>query len=76
MEDDRNTTTTEYQGNDISVHSTDPLIGTLELMSDEDEIILLELDRESAESLVSALVQFLDRGEGDDAPTIITSTLQ
>ncbi|WP_018240757.1 hypothetical protein [Ensifer sp. BR816] len=76
MKDDRDPTTVEYQGNDVSVFSTDPLTGTLELVSDQEEIILVELDRASAENLLSALLQFLNKGEGDDAPTIISSTIQ
>jgi hypothetical protein len=62
----------EYQGNDIAVLSKDPLIGDCELMMDDDDIVNLRLDRESAEDLLSALVQFLAAGEGDDAPQNMT----
>ncbi|SEI14267.1 hypothetical protein SAMN05216228_102745 [Rhizobium tibeticum] len=64
----------EYQGNDIFVVSNDPLIGRLELVADEGGVVEVRLDRATAEDLLSALVQFLDQGEGEDAPKF--STLQ
>lgn len=57
----------EYQGNDIEVISTDPLLGRLQLMAEQDEVVEVMLDRATAEQLLSALVQFLAHGEGDDA---------
>ncbi|MDP9811308.1 hypothetical protein J2W42_004171 [Rhizobium tibeticum] len=64
----------EYQGNDIFVVSNDPLIGRLELVADEGGVVEVRLDRATPEDLLSALVQFLDQGEGEDAPKF--STLQ
>ncbi|MER9853748.1 MULTISPECIES: hypothetical protein [unclassified Mesorhizobium] len=60
--------TAEYQGNDIAVLSREPLTGSCELMMNDDGIVELMLDRESAEDLISALVQFLGVGTGKDAP--------
>ncbi|THK38655.1 hypothetical protein EHS39_09110 [Ensifer sp. MPMI2T] len=74
MDDERATITAEFLDNDIHVLSTDPLRGTLELVADDDEIIEVEFTRDSAEALLSALVQFLERGEGRDAPRNITSS--
>ncbi|WEX75241.1 hypothetical protein PYH37_000626 [Sinorhizobium numidicum] len=76
MEDNRATVTAEFMDNDIDVVSNDPLIGTLELISEQDEVIEVSLDRERAEALLSALLQFLAQGEGDDTPRITASTLQ
>lgn len=76
MEDEQTTATAEFTDNDICVVSTDPLVGTLELISDQDEVIEVTIDRERAEDLLSALVQFLAQGEGRDAPQITSSTMQ
>lgn len=72
MEDDDRIMTAEYQDGDVVLSSTDPLKGSLELVGDDDEIIHLLLNRESAEWLMSALGQFLGHGEGGDAPKILT----
>ncbi|EHK54028.1 hypothetical protein MAXJ12_27318 [Mesorhizobium alhagi CCNWXJ12-2] len=45
-----------------------PLMGTLKLMGGDDEPIELQLDRESAENLMSVLTILLLKGEGEDAP--------
>ncbi|TPL40709.1 hypothetical protein [Mesorhizobium sp. B2-4-6] len=64
----------EYLGDDIAVVSRNPLKGTLTLVAyDEDGDpcdMELALDKQSAEDLISALVQFTMRGEGDDMPMI------
>lgn len=59
----------EYQGGGIQVVSTDPLIGRLELMAEQEEVVEVTLDRATAEQLVSALMSFLNHGEGGDAPS-------
>lgn len=59
----------EYQGNHIQLVSTDPLLGRLQLMAEQEEIVELMLDRATAEQLVSALMVFLSHGKGDDAPS-------
>lgn len=59
----------EYQGNGIEVVSTDPLIGRLELVAEQEEVVEVMLDRATAEQLVSALMVFLSHGEGGDAPS-------
>ncbi|MBD9635460.1 hypothetical protein IB277_03975 [Ensifer sp. ENS07] len=58
----------EYQGNGVEVVSTDPLIGRLELMAEQEEVVEVTIDRATAEQLISALMAFLAHGEGDDAP--------
>jgi hypothetical protein len=74
MDDDEPPKTAEYQGRDIDVLSRAPLIGTLELMGDDDEPIDLQLDRASAEALMATLTIFLlkGEGEGEDAPSPAT----
>ncbi|KSV64385.1 hypothetical protein BTE77_16315 [Ensifer adhaerens] len=62
----------EYQGNDIELVSTDPLLGRLQLLAEQDEIVELMLDRATAEQLVSSLMVFLSYGEGGDAPSFST----
>jgi hypothetical protein len=69
MDDDEPPKTAEYQGRDVDVLSRAPLIGTLELMGDDDEPIDLQLDRASAEALMATLTIFLLKGEGEDAPS-------
>lgn len=76
MEDDRATITAEYQDGFVRVMSTEPLTGTLELMGDNDEMVELSLDRDSAEALIAVLVDFLDKGEGGDAPRGVSPSLQ
>ncbi|TPJ38587.1 hypothetical protein [Mesorhizobium sp. B2-7-1] len=60
----------EYQDGDVIVTSRAPLHGRLELVTDDDDTIDLLLDRDSAEELVAALIEFLGQGEGDDAPKV------
>jgi hypothetical protein len=60
----------EYQGKDIDLVSTDPLVGRLELMAEDDEVIEVTLDRVMAETLLSALLKFLGQGEGADASRV------
>ncbi|MBZ9748305.1 hypothetical protein LB516_24035 [Mesorhizobium sp. CO1-1-7] len=52
----------EYQGNDLTVVSKDPLVGSVELIGD-DEVIELQLDSETAEDIISALIQFFQLGQ-------------
>ncbi|OBQ96809.1 hypothetical protein [Mesorhizobium sp. AA23] len=52
----------EYQGNDLTTVSTKPLLGSIELIGDDDELIELHLDAETAEDLISALVRFFNLG--------------
>ncbi|MBD9638726.1 hypothetical protein IB277_20730 [Ensifer sp. ENS07] len=67
MENTWSTLEAEYQGNDINVMSTNPLLGRLELVAEQEEIVEVLLDRATAEQLLSALMQFLSQGEGEDA---------
>ncbi|MER8435419.1 hypothetical protein NKH36_18910 [Mesorhizobium sp. M1312] len=60
----------EYQDGEVDVISRNPLRGTLVLVDDEDNDVELELDNDSAEELVSVLMQFLMQGEGGDMPKI------
>ncbi|MBZ7926316.1 hypothetical protein LAC81_23040 [Ensifer adhaerens] len=53
----------EFQGSDVSVLSSDPLMGTFELTSSTGGSIEVLLDRYSAEALLSALEQFLAHGD-------------
>ncbi|MCK3780081.1 hypothetical protein MZK49_25640 [Ensifer sesbaniae] len=68
MESNWSTLEAEYQGDDIGVISTDPLLGRLQLVAEQEEVVEVMLDRATAERLLSALVQFLAHGEGGDAP--------
>ncbi|WP_431324904.1 hypothetical protein [Rhizobium sp. YTU87027] len=63
---------TEYHSDDIGVISKNPLIGVVDLWSEEHGAVALKLDRVAAEELLSALIQFLGQGEGQDAPNIAT----
>lgn len=65
MKDIVATMNAEFQGSDVSVLSTDPLLGTVELTSSTGGTIEVLLDRYSAEALLSALVQFLAHGNDD-----------
>jgi hypothetical protein len=76
MDDDEPHKTAEYQGGDVHVLSRAPLIGTLELIGDDDQPIELELDRGSAEALMAVLTIFLLKGEGEDAPNAATPNEQ
>lgn len=60
----------EYQDGDVQIVSRDPLVGRLELVGDDDETVVLVLERFHAEELVSALIEFLSQGEGGDMPDI------
>ncbi len=53
------TITAKFEGCEISVVSSDPLIGALALTSNMGVTIEVNLDRYCAETLLSALVQFL-----------------
>lgn len=53
----------EYQDGDVTVYSSDPLRGTLELVGDDDDVHTLMLDEEHAAWLISALAQFLAQGD-------------
>jgi hypothetical protein len=68
MDEETPQKTAEYQDGDVMVLSRAPLIGTLELIGDDDESIHLRLDRERTEELVSVLLEFLMQGEGEDSP--------
>ncbi|RWC91636.1 MAG: hypothetical protein EOS72_02985 [Mesorhizobium sp.] len=59
----------EYFLDDVVVSSRNPLRGALPLANEDGEFELF-LDRETAEFLVSALVQFLNGGEGGDMPKV------
>jgi hypothetical protein len=58
---------TKPLGSDATLLSADPLIGLLELETDTGQIELA-MNRVVAERLMSTLVEFLQSGEGDDAP--------
>lgn len=58
----------EYQDGDVTVLSRNPLRGALELVTDDDDTTVLELDGDSAEWLVSALLEFLMEGKGPETP--------
>jgi hypothetical protein len=53
---------------DTTLLSAEPLIGLLELETDTGTIELA-MNRILAEQLLFAIVEFLQAGEGDDAPT-------
>ncbi|ESY22190.1 MULTISPECIES: hypothetical protein [unclassified Mesorhizobium] len=58
----------EYQDSDVTVVSRNPLRGALKLVTDDDHTTFLELDRDSAEWLVSALLDFLMEGKHPETP--------
>ncbi|MER8917013.1 hypothetical protein NKI32_24650 [Mesorhizobium sp. M0761] len=58
----------EYQDSDVTVVSRNPLRGALELVTDDDDTTFLEPDRDSAEWLVSALLEFLMEGKRPETP--------
>ncbi len=51
----------EYQDDDVEVTSRIPLRGTVRLVGDDEEEVTLHLDRDSAEMLMGALAEFLQR---------------
>ncbi|WP_434723030.1 hypothetical protein [Mesorhizobium sp. RIZ17] len=55
--------------------SADPLIGLIELETDTGTINLA-MNRIVAERLLSAVIEFLQAGEGDDAPTFAVERSQ
>ncbi|WP_214471068.1 hypothetical protein [Mesorhizobium sp. dw_380] len=52
----------EFQDDDVVVTSRNPLKGTLLLITDDDDEVELQLDKETAEALMSALGAFLMEG--------------
>ncbi|WP_214477416.1 hypothetical protein [Mesorhizobium sp. dw_380] len=52
----------EFQDDDVVVTSRSPLKGTLLLITDDDDEVELQLDKETAEALMSALGAFLMEG--------------
>jgi hypothetical protein len=52
----------DYQDDDVVIMSRNPLKGKLLLITDDDEEIELQIDKESAEALMSALGAFLVEG--------------
>lgn len=60
---------------DTTLLSAEPLIGLLELETDTGTIELA-MNRIVAERLLSAVVEFLQAGEGDDAPTFAVERSQ
>ncbi|MBK5570884.1 hypothetical protein [Ensifer sp. SSB1] len=68
MEISWSTLEADYLGADIEVVSSDPLLGRLQLMAEQEEVVELMLDRATAQHLVSVLMKFLSHGEGGDAP--------
>ncbi|MES0043294.1 hypothetical protein [Mesorhizobium sp. M0091] len=58
----------EYQDSNVTVVSRNPLRGALELVTDDDHTTFLELNRDSAEWLVSALLDFLMEGKHPETP--------
>ncbi|CAH2399155.1 conserved hypothetical protein [Mesorhizobium escarrei] len=52
----------EFQDDDVLVTSRNPLKGTLLLITDDDDEVELQLDKETAEALLSALGAFLMEG--------------
>lgn len=59
----------EYQDDDVVVTSRSPLRGLLPLAGEEEDVEL-SLDKDSAELLMSALLEFIMAGEGGDTPKI------
>jgi hypothetical protein len=66
---------TKLLGSDATLLSADPLIGLLELETDTGQIELA-MNRIAAERLMSTLVEFLQAGKGDDAPTFAVERSQ
>ncbi|MFK3968847.1 hypothetical protein ACI2KT_35435 [Ensifer adhaerens] len=57
--EDNGTTIAEFLDRDIVVLSSNPLIGVLGLISEQEEIIEVSMDRQRAGALLLALVRFL-----------------
>jgi hypothetical protein len=66
---------TSLLASDATLLSADPLIGLLELQTDTGQIELA-MNRIAAERLMSTLVEFLQSGKGDDAPTFAVERSQ
>ncbi|WP_214477506.1 hypothetical protein [Mesorhizobium sp. dw_380] len=60
----------EFQDDDVVVTSRNPLKGTLLLITDDDDEVELQLDKETAEAFMSALSAFLMEDEGGDMPRL------
>ncbi|TIS98071.1 hypothetical protein [Mesorhizobium sp.] len=60
---------------DTTLLSAEPLIGLLELETDSGTVELA-MNRTMAERLHFAVVEFLQAGEGDDAPTFAVERSQ
>ncbi|RRI02291.1 hypothetical protein EH240_12545 [Mesorhizobium tamadayense] len=60
---------------DTTLLSADPLIGLLQLETDSGTV-QLAMNRIVAERLHSAVVEFLQAGEGNDAPTFAVERSQ
>ncbi|WP_214473364.1 hypothetical protein [Mesorhizobium sp. dw_380] len=60
----------EFQDDDVVVTSRNPLKGTLLLITDDDDEVELQLDKETAEALMIALAAFLMQEEGGDMPRL------
>lgn len=71
----RKTGFTKLLSADTTWMSADPLIGLLELETDSGTVELA-MNRIVAERLLSAVVEFLQAGEGDDAPTFAVERSQ
>jgi hypothetical protein len=62
-------------GSDATLLSADPLIGLLELETETGQIELA-MNRIVAERLMSTLIEFLQSGGGDGAPTFAVERSQ
>ncbi|TSE07567.1 hypothetical protein C1D09_018725 [Mesorhizobium intechi] len=69
------TSFTKLLAAETTLLSTDRLLGLLELETDRGEIELV-MNRIVAERLLSAIVEFLQAGEGEDAPTFAVERSQ
>jgi len=69
------TSFTKLLAADTTLLSADRLLGLLELETDRGEIELV-MNRIVAERLLSAVVEFLQAGKGDDAPTFAVERSQ
>lgn len=61
--EDKGTTIAEFLEREILIVSRNPLVGAIGLISEREEIIEVNIDRESAAALLWALVQFLSTRE-------------
>ena len=62
--------TAGYPDSDVMIVSRKPLRGRLILVTEDFDEIDLVLDKNSAEAMISALVEFLIKGEGEDMPKL------